>query len=163
MIVELPIALTEVNKLYLSSKFDIEPFKLSKKNIYGLFLFNTLSKKRNVPGRDILIDFKKYNHFINIHLTEIDFKSRGVYLSNQVVLDFNSLVRMKMLEEFHFYMDVQFHYNKIQIRQAIQDFMTLCNLHEDVIGIRTLEKDYERYRTKASMDLGRQFRNQKIA
>jgi len=34
----------------------------------------------------------------------------------------------------------------VKLRQAIWDWMLRSNLHEDALALRTLEKDYERYR-----------------
>lgn len=158
MIVEIPILVTEVNKLYLSSKFETSPFVLSKKNIFGIFLLNSLCKKRMLPLNNHRIDISKYDHSITIQITERAFKNSGYCLPNKTLIDFNNMVRFQFLDEFHSYMDFHITYNRSQIRQCIIDFMRKCNLHEDIIGIRTLEKDYERYRDRQDQLLGRSFK-----
>ncbi len=158
MIVEIPILVTEVNKYYLASKFDVDPFILTKKNIFGIFLLNSLCKKKNLPINNHKMDIAKYDHSITVQITERAFKNSGYCVPNKTLIDFNNMVRFIFLDEFHAYMDFHVTYNRSQIRQCIIDFMRKCNLHEDIIGIRTLEKDYERYRDRQNEILGNFFK-----
>jgi hypothetical protein len=104
------------------------------------------------------MDIAKYDHSITVQITERAFKNSGYCVPNRTLIDFNTMVRFTFLEEFHVYMDFHVTYNRSQIRQCIIDFMRKCNLHEDIIGIRTLEKDYERYRDRQNEMLGNFFK-----
>ena len=156
MIVQIPIHTTLANKLFLSSKIGIEPLVVSTKNIYGMFIYGMLEK----PAASLRVakDMEltpKYTESINLQISELIFNTQGIHWSNKANHLFNLFVKEQMKEDFHRYMDFHFVLNKVQLRQAIGDWMIKSNLYEDALALRTLEKDYERYRKRSqSLSMG---------
>lgn len=150
MIVQIPIHLTLPNKLYLSARVDMEPLLVTTKNVFGMFIYGMLEK--GSTGRKDIDLSEKYTEVVKLQISEKIFNTRGIHWSNQSNHLFNLFVSELMKDDFHEYMDYHFLLNKVQLRQAIWDWMQRNNLYEDAIALRTLEKDYERYR-KRRMDV----------
>lgn len=148
MIVQIPIHVTLANKLYLSSKTGITPLVISTKNIFGMFIYGLLEKSNSSIGPKEGELIEKYPEVITIQISELIFNTQGISWSTKSNHLFNLFVKEQMKNDFHEYMDYHFLLNKVQLRQAIWDWMQKSNLHEDAFALRTLEKDYERYRKK---------------
>lgn len=147
MIVQVPIRLTLANKLFLSSKVEIAPLIVSTKNIYGMFIYGLLEKTyHNTPREDQAQD--KYSETVTIQISELIFNTQGIHWSVKSNHLLNLFIKEQLKDDFHAYMDYHFLLNKVQLRQAIGDWMVRSNLHEDALALRTLEKDYERYRKR---------------
>lgn len=146
MIVHIPVYLTLANKLYLSSKINIDPLLISTKNIYGLFIYNCLNKGTGLKQpEDIRVD-PKYSQTVTLEIPELIFYTKGIHFTNRANHSLNLFIKRLMLEDFHGYMDFHYKLNRTPLRQAIWDWMFKSNLYEDAIALRTLEKNYERYR-----------------
>ncbi|GEM_PF-835395 len=149
MNVYIPLQLTLPNKLYLSSRVKLMPhFTLTKKNIFGIVLLMSLKRYDSSKTKftDAASKHERYTETINLVVSEKIYLRNGVHLSVQDQIDFNQMVRFEMMEDFYEYMDYHFLLNKVQLRQCIVDWQTKCGIHEDALGVRTLEKAYERRR-----------------
>lgn len=147
MIVQIPIHLTLANKLYLSCKVDVDPIVISTKNIYGMFIYGLLEKNYIDISKEPDVK-EKYPEVVAIQISELIFNTQGIHWSYKSNHLFNLFIKEQMKNDFHTYMDYHFLLNKVQLRQAIWDWMQKCNIHEDAFALRSLEKDYERYRKR---------------
>lgn len=148
MIVHIPIRLTLANQLFLSSKIGIDPLVVSTKNIYGMFIYGLLEKSNYSISQ---VDYEaqgKYTETVTIQISELIFNTQGIHWSTKSNHLLNLFIKEQLKDDFHNYMDYHFLLNKVQLRQAIGDWMQRSNLHEDALALRTLEKDYERYRKR---------------
>lgn len=148
MIVHIPIRLTLANQLFLSSKIGIDPLVVSTKNIYGMFIYGLLEKSNS---RISQVDYEaqgRYTETVTIQISELIFNTQGIHWSTKSNHLLNLFIKEQLKDDFHNYMDYHFLLNKVQLRQAIGDWMQRSNLHEDALALRTLEKDYERYRKR---------------
>lgn len=146
MIVHIPIYLTLTNKLYLSSKIYIDPLLISTKNIYGLFIYNCLIKGTGQKQPEDIRVEQKYSETVTLKIPELIFYTMGIHFTNRSNHSLNLFIKKLMLEDFHGYMDFHYKLNCNPLKQAIWDSLVKSNLYEDAIVVRTLEKDYERYR-----------------
>ncbi|MFD2961324.1 MULTISPECIES: hypothetical protein [Olivibacter] len=148
MIVTLPIAVSQEVKLYLSSKLPVDPFVLTRKNKFGLFLDNCLSRYNAETDKllDKKVDLSAYNDVLRIQLTESKFRLKGFYFSNEKQRDFNYFVTRIMYDDFYDYMLFHHQLNQEKVQQAILDWREKRNLNEDVLSYKTLAKSYERHR-----------------
>lgn len=148
MIVTLPIAVSQEVKLYLSSKLSVDPFVLTRKNKFGLFLDNCIGRYNGEIDKlmDSKLDLSAYPETLQVQITESKFRLKGFYFSHEKQRDFNYFVIRVMYDDFYDYMMFHHQLNQEKVQQAIFDWREKRNLDEDVLSYKTLAKSYERHR-----------------
>jgi hypothetical protein len=160
MKIEIRIAVKPVIKKYLSFKVQTDPLILSKTHAYGIFLYHCLVRisDKNRPAY-VEVDTIKYPDSIQVMISEDMWRRKGWYIHSQKQADFNKFVAKLIDEEFHYYMDIQTQDNKQKIYSSFLKFREKYDFTEDDMPIKTMEKNYERYRLEVTTSLS----NRKIS
>jgi len=150
MTIEIKIAVKPVIKKYLAAKVKTDPMILSKTNAYGIFLYNCLvritSSKVKLCLRDNGVDIDKYTEVINVKISEDMWRRVGWYVHPLKQADFNKFIAKMLDDEFHYFMDVQIQEMSHKIYPSFLKFREKFDFTEDDMPIKTMEKNYERYR-----------------
>jgi len=154
MKIEITIAVKPVIKKYLSLKVNTTPLILSKTHAYGIFLYHCLVRisDKNRPAYSA-VDTEKYPDSIKVVISEDMWRRKGWYIHSQKQADFNKFVAKMLDEEFHYYMDIQTQDNHQKIYTSFLKFREKYDFTEDDMPIKTMEKNYERYRLELSRSL----------
>ncbi len=154
MKIQITIAVKPVIKKYLSSKVKTDPLILSKTHAYGIFLYHCLVRisDKNRPAY-AEVDIEKYPESIKVVISEDMWRRKGWYIHSQKQADFNKFVAKILDEEFHYYMDIQTQDNHQKIYTSFLKFREKYDFTEDDMPIKTMEKNYERYRVELSRSL----------
>jgi hypothetical protein len=149
MTIEIKIAVKPVVKKYLSAKVKTNPMILSRTNIYGIFLYNCLVRVRwKVKACLIGVDTDKYPDILNVVISEDMWQRKGWYIHPQKQADFNNLIAKMLDDEFHYFMDIQTMELGQKIYSSFLKFREKFDLTEDDMPIKTMEKNYQRYRSR---------------
>lgn len=147
MNIEIKIAVKPVVKKYLAGKVKTDPMALSKTNPYGIFLYNCLVRLNGkVRACLVGVDTDKYPSVLKVKISEDMWQRKGWYLHPQKQVDFNNLIIKMLDDEFHYYMDVQTQLLGHKIYTSFLRFREKFDFTEDDMPIKTMEKNYERYR-----------------
>lgn len=147
MIVDIKICVLPEIKKFIGYRYQVNPFILSKKNKYGIFLYHCLVKiNSKVKESAFDIDTKKYSEVLTIRLSDDMWRRKGYYIHPQKQIDFNSLVSMEMDDAFYYHMEYYFKVQGNKIQHSIFSFRDKFGLTEDDVTLKCLEKKYERYR-----------------
>ncbi|MBB2149159.1 hypothetical protein [Pedobacter gandavensis] len=151
MNIEIKIAVKPIVKKYLSAKVKTDPMILSKTNTYGIFLYNCLVRiSGKVRACLVGVDTEKYPEILKVVISEDMWQRRGWYLHPQKQTDFNNLITKMLDNEFHYYMDIQTQELNQKIYPSFLRFREKFDFTEDDLPIKTMEKNYQRYRTSLS-------------
>lgn len=127
---------------YLSYYHDTDPFILTEKNRFGIFILNSLRFTPIVRGNKYTI--QGHTKTMRVKIKEHYERSFGINISDWHQYQFNAL----LLDEFHEkmleYVKDRYSGKKGDIKSALKEFCTKYDITEDDLPFRTLEKMWER-------------------
>lgn len=148
MNIEIKIAVKPIVKKYLAGKVKTDPMILSKTNPYGIFLINCLVRLSGKARACLVgVDIEKYPEILKVVISEDMWQRIGWYLHPKKQVDFNNLIAKMLDDEFHYYMDIQTQELNQKIYPSFLRFREKFDFTEDDLPIKTMEKNYQRYRT----------------
>nr|WP_199083050.1 hypothetical protein [Pedobacter sp. ASV19] len=147
MIIEIKIAVKPIIKKYLSSKVKTDPMILSRTNAYGIFIYNCLVRMSGKGKASLVgVDTNKYPEVLKITVSEDMWRRKGWYMHPQKQIDFNKFIAKLLDDEFHYFMDLNTQVLGHKIYGSFLQFREKFDFTEDDLPIKTMEKNYERYR-----------------
>lgn len=129
---------------YLSSKHETDPFILSERNRYGLFIIKSLRHSHIVRTGKYTMDFK--TEPMRVEIKEHYEQSYGIHISDRDMYHFNSILQDEFYEEMLKFVGYRYTGRKGEIKRALHDFCEFYKISEDDLPFRTLQKQWERQR-----------------
>lgn len=136
---------------YLTYYQPTDPFVLTEKNRFGIFILNSLrfvhierGNKYTIQGATIPLKVKIKEHYE---------RSFGINISPWHQYHFNAM----LLDEFHekmlYYVQANYTGKKGDIKKALLDFCDKYEIYEDDLPFRTLVKMWERERYRVTLSI----------
>jgi hypothetical protein len=135
-------------KLYIKKYLNVkhgEPAILTRKDLVGAYLYELLED----PRKDRDQEAGNFNQIITVSLPDRVLLRKGFYLTPTQICNFNSWMTRFIKLEMRNHIDLMLRQNpKLEIRQAIYDYQTTYELHDDFFPFDTIKKDYYRHRIR---------------
>jgi hypothetical protein len=150
MNIEISIAVSPAVKKYVAHKHDITPFVVSRTNSFGIFLHNCLSRMKQAYPAIVCKELNPaiYSEKLTLGLSEDLWSRHGWYIHPKKQYDFNRLAELMIDQDFYFFVDVQTQVCSAKFDHAFFDFRDIFHLSEDDLTLKTMQKRYERYRSR---------------
>lgn len=135
---------------YLSFQHSTEPFVLTERNRYGLFLIKSLRfTYHRSHAKRYTIQGAKQN--MRILIKEHYERSFGVHLSARDKYQFNSFLLDEFKDKMLEHVAYRYTGRKGDIKRALNEFRDRYGITEDDLPFRTLEKTFEREKHKLNL------------
>lgn len=136
---------------YLTYYQPTDPFVLTEKNRFGIFILNSLRFTHIERGNKYTI--QGATKPMKVKIKEHYERSFGLNISPWHQYHFNAM----LLDEFHekmlYYVHANYTGKKGDIKRALLDFCDKYEIYEDDLPYRTLEKMWERERYRVNLSV----------
>jgi hypothetical protein len=143
MIFEQTILVKSYLLKFLSKRVPTDPFILTERNRYGIFIINML-RHSDVIRTHHKYEIKEKTDKLRIRIKEHYERAYGINISAWHQWQFNNMLRDEFQDRMLEYVTSRNSGRKGDIKNALQDFLDIYDISEDDLPFRTLIKMWER-------------------
>ncbi|MGB4775713.1 MAG: hypothetical protein WBP45_11100 [Daejeonella sp.] len=125
---------------FICGHVDVDPFKVTTQNEFGIVLFMCLERKPKLVEKRL-----EYPERMMIRIPKKHADYQGVYLSNKKIDLFNRIIERMMKREL-FAMLNEGNRSKGDIKRIIFSFRDFYGINDTELEYSNLRKDYDRFR-----------------